>query len=292
MLKYNNPISSYKIKNATKDAEKRKEYWSTGIGLNRVDGLSPSGYLLALAKKNIEGEVGTEEIQGLLAAHYEQNEKNMDSYECDIVSTRIVELLDQGSFTFSPQMLKSIHKYLFNGIFSDDIVGRFRDYNISKEEVILNGDTVNYANWNMIEDLYNYDFEQERSYRYSYPVDAKQISHLSDFVSRIWQVHPFGEGNTRTTAVFTELYLKSMGFDLNNDMFKQHSSYFRGALVRSNYRNIKTNVDLNYEYLHKFFSNLLSQTDYKLDEKELYCNASRENFRKREMLQDRIDMEL
>lgn len=287
ILKYNNPIISYEIKNVTKDAEKRKEYWSTGIGLNQVDGLSPSGYLLELAKKNIEGEVGTEEIKDLLATHYEQNEHSEEHYECDLVSTRIVELLEQECFTFSPQMLKSIHKYLFKGIFPDEIVGQFRDCNITKSEPILNGNTVNYGNWNMIDDLYTYDFEQEKGYKYTYPIDSKQIKHLADFVSRIWQVHPFREGNTRTTAVFTELYLRSMGFDVNNEMFKNHSLYFRGALVRSNYRNVKENVDVTYEYLQKFFSNLLANTEYMLDENTLYCNKKsieKENFQKQEML--------
>lgn len=271
MEKYTNPINSYKIKNATRDAEKRKAYWKTGIGLNQVDGLEPSEYLIDLAKKNIEGEVETEEIKQLLVSRYNQSVDIDEHFECDIVSTRIVELLDQGSFTFSPQMLKSIHKYLFQGVYADEVVGKFREYNITKAEQILNGDTVNYANWNMIDDLFAYDFDQEREYQYSYPVNVKQIKHLADFVSRIWQVHPFAEGNTRTTAIFTELYLRSMGFDVNNEMFMQYASYFRGALVRSNYRNVKVNVDVNYEYLHKFFANLLMHKEYELDEQELYC---------------------
>lgn len=292
MQKYHNPIGSYQIKNVTKDAEKRKEYWNTGIGLNQVDGLEPSQYLIDLAKRNIEGEIETQEIKELLSSHYDQEEQSEEHYECDLVSTRIVELLEQESFTFSPQMLKSIHKYLFSGIFPDDIVGKFRDYNITKSEAILNGNTVNYGNWNMINDLYEYDFEQERGYKYTYPIDSRQIKHLADFVSRIWQVHPFCEGNTRTTAVFTELYLRSMGFDVNNEMFKNYSSYFRGALVRSNYRNVKDNVDVTYEYLHKFFSNLLAGTEYELNEKELYCPSRAENYLKKEMLQDMHEPEL
>ncbi len=291
MQKYNNPIGSYKIKSVTKDAEKRKEYWNTGIGLNQVDGLEPSQYLINLAQMNIEGTIETKEIKDLLTSHYEQVKAD-EHYECDLVSTRIVELLEQGSFTFSPQTLMCIHKYLFNGIFPDKIVGKFRDYNISKEEDILNGNTVNYGNWNMINDLYAYDFEQEKRYKYTTPIDAEQIEHLADFVSRIWQVHPFGEGNTRTTAVFIELYLRSMGFDINNEMFKNHSTYFRGALVRSNYRNVKDNVDVTYEYLHKFFSNLLAGTNYELNEKELYCTNRESNCLKQEILQDRLGMDI
>lgn len=282
-------LKSYQIKNDTKDARLRKEYWNTGIGLNRVDGLKPSNYLLELAKDNIEGKIETREVKEMLQTHYEQSVEDVKSYECDMVTTRIVELLDQGSFTFSPQMLKSIHKYLFQGIYADEIVGEFRTYNITKKEPILNGDTVNYGNWNMIQDLYEYDFGEEKRYSYKYPLDRKQIEHISDFTSRIWQVHPFGEGNTRTTAVFMELYLRSMGFDVNNDMFKEHATYFRGALVRSNYRNVKINVDVNYEYLNKFFSNLLTETAYELDERELYCGRSQSQ--KRNLMQE-MDFEI
>lgn len=268
-------LSTYQIKNATPDSKKRKEYWNTGIGLNKVDNLEPSDYLISLAKENIEGNIDTEEVEALLNTHYEGQAEN-EHYECDMVSTRIVELLDQGSFTFSPQMLKSIHKYLFHGIYPDEIVGEFRNYNITKRESVLKGDTVIYGNWNMIKDLYEYDFGQERLYRYTYPMTESQIEHLSDFVSRIWQVHPFGEGNTRTTAVFTELYLRSMGFDVNNDMFKHHANFFRAALVRSNYRNVKTGIDVTYKYLNRFFSNLLAGTSYELKESELYCNQDGE----------------
>lgn len=296
MKEYKNPMNSYQIKHPTRDAEVRKEYWSTGIGLNQVDDLEPSEYLLGLARENIEGNIETGEIKELLKSHYEEGVESAEHYECDLVSTRIVELLDQGSFTFSPQMLKSIHKYLFQGIYEDEIVGEFRKYNITKNEQILNGDTVGYGNWNMIADLYEYDFGQERNFKYSYPMDKKQIQHLSDFVSRIWQVHPFGEGNTRTTAVFTELYLRSMGYEVNNELFREHAAYFRGALVRSNYRNVKTGIDVTYEYLNKFFSNLLAGTSYRLDDSELYCGGDskeeRVNARKAEMLQDMQDWKM
>lgn len=293
MAEKNNSLRTYQIKNDTNDARIRKEYWNTGFGLNLVDGLTPSEYMVDLAKDNIEGKISTEEVERLIKSHYEDNPEQTNCYECDLVSTRIVELLDHGSFTFSPQMLKSIHKYLFRDIFSDEMTGNFRNYNITKSEPILNGDTVIYGDYNMIKDLYEYDFENERAYKYKYPIDTKQIRHLSDFVSRVWQVHPFGEGNTRTTAVFTELYLRSMGFDVNNDMFKEYATYFRGALVRSNYRNVKMGIDVTYDYLDKFFSNLLTDSSYELQEGELYCTPKKEqNLRRNEMLQELQEAEL
>ena len=251
-------LSGYQIKHYTQDAQKRKEYWETGIGLNKVDNLTPSEYLLDIARKHIEGEVPNDELEPMLHAYYDKCSPDMsDSFECDIVTKRIVDLLDQKSFTFSPQTLKSIHKYLFTDVLEKKVVGKFRDYNITKAEPLLDGDTVNYGNWMMIQDLYEYDFETEKAYHYSYPITEKELEHFADFISRIWQVHPFGEGNTRTTAVFTELYLNDMGYDVDNEMFKENAVYFRGALVRANYRNVKRHIDIDNSYLNRFFENLL-----------------------------------
>lgn len=273
---YYHDFFSYKIKEETDDSRKKQEYWNTAIGLNQVDHLKPSEYLVKVASDHIEGNIISARAEELIKSYYRTKDMKSpevrDSYECDLVSKRIVDLLDQGSFTFSPQMLKSIHKYLFQDILDPKIVGRFRDYNITKEEEILNGNTVNYANYFMIDDLFEYDFQIEKKYSYSLPLTDRQILNLSQFTSKIWQVHPFGEGNTRTTAVFMELYLNSIGFEVNNDMFKEYSRYFRGALVRSNYADVKYKVSETYEYLNCFFENLLKRGNYELRERELYCS--------------------
>lgn len=263
---------NYIIENETQDTKKKQEYWNTGIGLNKVDNLEPSKYLIDLSKKNINGKLKYSEVENLLKAYYEtQNQSDINiqrEKECDIVSLRIAQLLEDKSFGFSPVALKNIHKFLFKDIF--DFAGDYRSYNITKKEEILNGDTVKYVNYQDIESYIEYDFKEEKDFDYSKLNKDGLISHIIKFTSSIWQIHPFGEGNTRTTAVFIEKYLNSMGFNINNDMFKDNSLYFRNALVRSNYGNIPKGIYPTFQYLAMFFENLLQGKEYELKNRELY----------------------
>lgn len=263
---------NYIIENETQDTKKKQEYWNTGIGLNKVDNLEPSKYLIDLSKKNINGKLKYSEVENLLKTYYEtQNQSDINiqrEKECDIVSLRIAQLLEDKSFGFSPVALKNIHKFLFKDIF--DFAGDYRSYNITKREEILNGDTVKYVNYQDIESYIEYDFKEEKDFDYSKLNKDGLISHIIKFTSSIWQIHPFGEGNTRTTAVFIEKYLNSMGFNINNDMFKDNSLYFRNALVRSNYGNIPKGIYPTFQYLAMFFENLLQGKEYELKNRELY----------------------
>lgn len=270
---------SYEIKNEISDPVKKQEYWGTAIGLNKVDNLEPSKYLIELSKKNIEGQLKYYEIENLLKEYYDKkdcnNEKILNEKECDLVSLRIAELLEDKSFGFSPITLKNIHKYLFKDIY--DFAGTYRKYNITKKEPILNGNTVTYADFDNIEEYFNYDFNEEKEFEYSKLNSEEMIKHIAKFTSSIWQVHPFGEGNTRTTAVFIEKYLNSLGFDVNNDMFEKYSLYFRNALVRSNYTNIPKNVYPTFEFLIMFFENLLQGKNNKLENDKLYVKELFDN---------------
>ena len=263
---------NYIIENETTDINKKQEYWNTGIGLNKVDNLEPSKYLLELSKKNINGELKYYEVENLLRTHYEKQNHNdvniQKEKECDLVSLRIAQLLEDKSFGFSPITLKNIHKYLFKDIY--DFAGNYRNYNITKKEDILNGDTVKYVNYQDIESYFNYDFKEEKEFDYSKLNNDELIKHIAKFTSSIWQVHPFGEGNTRTTAVFIEKYLNNMGFSVNNDMFKEYSLYFRNALVRSNYGNIPKGIYPIFDYLVMFFENLIQGKNNELINRELY----------------------
>jgi len=263
---------NYIIENETTNIAKKQEYWDTGIGLNKVDNLTPSKYLLDLSKKNINGELKYYEVENLLKTHYEkQNIEDISvqkEKECDLVSLRIAQLLEDNSFGFNPVALKNIHKYLFNGIY--DFAGNYRTYNITKKEAILNGNSVSYVDFNNIEEYLTYDFNEEKEFDYSKLDKEELVKHIAKFTSSIWQVHPFGEGNTRTTAVFIEKYLNNMGFNINNDMFKEYSVYFRNTLVRSNYTNIPKNVYSSFEYLEMFFENLLQGKNNELKNEELY----------------------
>lgn len=263
---------NYIIENETQDMKKKQEYWNTGIGLNKVDNLEPSKYLIDLSKRNINGELKYSEVEDLLRSYYETQNQNDISIqrekECDIVSLRIAQLLEDKSFGFSPVALKNIHKFLFKDIY--DFAGDYRNYNITKKEEILNGDTVKYVNYQDIESYIEYDFKEEKDFDYSKLNKDELISHIIKFTSSIWQIHPFGEGNTRTTAVFIEKYLNSMGFSINNDMFKNNSLYFRNALVRSNYGNIPKGIYPTFQYLAMFFENLLQSKEHELKNRELY----------------------
>ena len=263
---------NYIIKNEITDKDKKQEYWNTGIGLNKVDNLEPSKYLLDLSQKNINGELKYYEVENLLKSYYKTKDSNDEKVqkekECDLVSLRIAQLLENKSFGFSPITLKNIHKYLFQDIY--DFAGQYRGYNITKKEPILNGDTVTYVDFNNIEDYFSYDFKEEKEFDYSKLNKEELIKHIAKFTSSIWQVHPFGEGNTRTTAVFIEKYLNNMGFNINNDMFKEYSLYFRNALVRSNYGNIPKGIYPTNDYLIMFFKNLLQGENNKLDNSKLY----------------------
>lgn len=255
----------YNIINKENDKQYLKQCWDMAIGLQTVDNLTPSGYLYELADENIEGRLSNEEIEQLLYRKYE-NETSEDKMErkkeSDLVANRIVGLLSDPSFTFSPITLKYIHKILFEGIY--DQAGMFRQCNISKRESILNGETVRYANYQMIEDTLRYDFQEEKEKRYSTLSKEKVVTQVSKFTSAIWQVHPFIEGNTRTTAVFMERYLNSKGFHVNNLYFAKNSKFFRNALVRANYADFSKGIESESIFLNYFFENLLFDGKNKL----------------------------
>ena len=233
--------------------------WQTAIGLQAVDGLKTSDYLRETARKHIEGDITIEEVKQLVNSYYESKTARNDvedrTEEADKVSARITELLSEQSFTFSPLEYISIHRRLFEGIYSH--AGKIRDYNITKKEWVLNGETVLYAGADSIRETLDYDFTREKEYDYRHHDTVEAVSHIAQFVSDLWQIHPFGEGNTRTTAVFVIKYLRSFGFDISNETFAHHSWYFRNALVRANYNNVPNGIFATKRYLEAFFRNLI-----------------------------------
>lgn len=264
------------IKEYDTPVEKRIENWEVGIGLNEVDGLTPSSYLIQLTKESIEGKKTFDEIEKDLKNYYNKQDKNSINYsemECDLVSTRIAKLLEDRAFVFSPIQLKSIHRKLFSELLLDErdnSIGEYRKYNISKKEPILNGDTVIYGEYTTIDDFLKYDFENESSKNYSQMSLDKQIKSLARFTSAIWQIHPFIEGNTRTVAVFIQKYLLSMGYLVNNDLFRENSVYFRNSLVASNYSNIPKKISPDFTYLEEFFLKLLYSKEIELKEIKIF----------------------
>lgn len=268
------------IKQGEPDKAEKSEAWQTAIGLQAVDGLNTSDYLLDTAKEHIEGKITIDEAQKRIHSYYEQRsvrtETENETKEADIVSARIAKLLGEKAFQFSPAEWLSIHRRLFEGVFSH--AGQVRQYNITKKEWVLNGDTVTYADWNSIKETLDYDFATEKQFSYEdLSVDAA-VKHLAKFASDIWQIHPFSEGNTRATAVFMIKYMKTFGFNVNNDAFEKNSWYFRNALVRANYNNLQKGVHSTTKFLEMFFSNLLLDTHYELKNRYMHIDYAESNY--------------
>lgn len=245
--------------------------WKTAIGLQDVDGLETSAYLLETAKEHIEGYIDIDTAQKRIDSYYEtrteRREEEKGTEEADRVAARITQILSEKTFQFSPAEYRMIHKRLFFGIY--DHAGMTRTYNITKKEWVLHGKSVFYASADSINATLEYDFGQEKQFSYKGLSLQESVRHLAKFTSDIWQIHPFCEGNTRTTAVFIVKYLKTFGFHINNDAFAEHSWYFRNALVRANYNDLTRGIHATTEYLEHFFGNLLLGTEYELKNRNL-----------------------
>ena len=256
--------------------KERAENWKTAIGLQAVDGLQPSAYLIDVAKRNIEGEITLDETRKLIDSYYQsktvRTPKDEDEEEADKVSANIAKILASKTFAFNTNGYVSLHRRIFEGVFKH--AGEIRQYDISKKEWVLEGDSVNYLNWEDLRRALDWDIEQEKNFSYKGLTDDEKIEHIAKFISGIWQIHAFREGNTRTTAIFTIQYLRSLGYEVNNEMFAKHSWYFRNALVRANYRNINKDIDYSPIYLVRFFRNLLLKDSWVLKNRYLHIRPT------------------
>lgn len=253
------------------DKQQRVYIWKAAIGMQDVDGLKVSEYLIETAGKSIDGDITFEEANDLINSYYRNKAACKDTEnrieEADKVSARIAQILSEDAFVFSPDQLIAIHQRLFFSIYR--FAGKIRDYNISKKEWVLKGESVIYAGSDMIRDTLNYDFDKEKHFVYSGLEIEKSVSHFTEFIANLWQIHPFGEGNTRTTAVFAIKYLRSLGFKVNISPFADYSLYFRNALVRANYADIQNGVYEDKSYLEKFFRNLLLDENNEMENRSL-----------------------
>ena len=266
-------LSEY-IRQGEPERAEKSAAWQTAIGLQAVDGLTTSDYLLATAKEHIEGGIDLPEAKRRIESYYEQRRDRQavedGTMEADIVSTRITELLAEKTFQFSPAELQNIHRRLFAGVF--DHAGKLREYNITKKEWVLNGATVLYAAYDSIRETLDYDFSREKQFSYEKLSASAAIRHITAFTSGVWQIHPFCEGNTRATAVFIVKYLKTFGFTVKNDVFAENSWYFRNALVRANYNDLQNGVHATSEFLERFFENLLLGAKHELKNRYLHVD--------------------
>ena len=266
------------IRQGEPQKRERAEAWRVAIGLQAVDGLKTSEYLQEAARRNIEGEISIDEARELVKQYYitktAHDEDDADREEADKVSSNIAKLLQTDAFTYSVAGLMGIHRAMFDGVFKH--AGRFRDYDISKKEWVLEGDSVLYGRWQDLRMAIEYDLDQERQFDYTILTKKQMVEHLANFISGLWQIHPFAEGNTRTIAIFIIKYLRSQGFRVNNELFELNSWYFRNALVRANYRNLEKGVNYEPEYLIRFFANLLLGEKWDLRNRYLHIHPTEE----------------
>ena len=266
------------VKASEPHKRERAEAWRVAIGLQAVDGLQTSEYLQETARRNIEGEITIDEARELVKQYYiakvARGEDDANKEEADKVSGNISKLLQTNAFSFSAAGLASIHRSIFQGVFKH--AGRFRDYDISKKEWVLQGDSVIYGRWQDLSETIAYDIEQERKFDYTSLSKEQMVDHLAKFTSGLWQIHPFCEGNTRATAIFIIKYLRSLGFSVNNELFERHSWYFRNALVRANYRNLQKNINYESIFLVRFFRNLLLGENNLLKNRYMMIDAPEE----------------
>ena len=268
------PFEEY-LRESEPDKAHKGYAWSTAIGLQAVDGLKPSKYLIDTAIKNIEGKITMKEAQNLIDSYYEERPVHLSdderTEEADKVSLRIAEILSETAFSFSPNEYIAIHRKLFQGIYNH--AGKIRDYNITKKEWVLDGATVMYGSASELRATLEYDFSQEKDFSYKSLSMDEIIHHLAVFISRLWQIHIFGEGNTRTTAVFFIKYLRTLGFAATNDIFAENAWYFRNALVRANYTNLQKGIHETTEYLELFLRNLLLNEQNELQNRNLHISG-------------------
>lgn len=274
-----NDFSEYKKMKAP-DKRQRAENWGIAIGLQAVDGLTPSKYLYKIARDNIEGKISMPEVYKHLDEYQKTPEgkaEGADKWEANRVSAHITEILADQSFTFAPTTLTAIHDRLFYDVYPD-IAGRIRKFNITKDEDILGGDTVQYGTALTIMDTLKYDFDNEKHFDYAKLSRHERAEHIVKFISDIWQTHPFAEGNTRTIAVFAIKYLRALGYtNVGNEQFEKHAKYFRNALVRANYQNLERDIPRTMEYLNLFFANLLLDESNELRNSDMQVGAKKES---------------
>ena len=295
------PFKEY-LRESEPDKAGKGYAWSTAIGLQAVDGLKPSKYLIDAAIQNIEGKITMKEAQSLIDSYYEERPVHLSdeerTEEADKVSSRIAEILFETAFSFSPNEYISIHRKLFQGIsisFPSHAVSfcplvRIRDYNITKKEWVLDGATVMYGSASELRATLEYDFSREKDFSYKGLSMDEIIHHLAVFVSRLWQIHIFGEGNTRTTAVFFIKYLRTLGFSVTNDIFAENAWYFRNALVRANYTNLQKGIHETTEYLEVFLRNLLLNEKNELHNRDLHISGLWNN-RKVDIGSEKVDIQ-
>ena len=245
------------IEDKPMNREQRQAIWDMASGLQLADGLEVTEVAKNAASKYISGSSTATEARRAVERHYQEDQRKSEESEADLVSMRITQMLDSDNlgtkFDFSPKGLATLHYLLFKDVLPNEWVGRWRNENISKIEPILGGRTVLYGNCSEIQALLDFDFEGERNHTFNKPLKPDDARHVADFSAGIWQTHPFREGNTRTVAVFSQMYLRRLGFEVSNEVFRENGLLFRDAMVRASFMDIDLHVNPNRSFIEEFY---------------------------------------
>ena len=268
------PLSEYLVAKEPGRRE-RAENWRVAIGLQKVDGLEVSPYLVETARRNVEGEITAEDARRIVGEYYEEKPPGADPAahgEADLSATNINAILAEPAFRLSPEYYVGLHRRIFAGVFP--FAGRLRTVNLTKKEWVLDGETVHYTPFTEIAASLDWNFRNEREYRYPARDKAALVAHFAAFVSGLWQIHPFREGNTRTAAVFAAKYLRELRFrGVSNEPFAENAWYFRNALVRANYEDLARGIVRDTSFLEAFFRNILLGEKNPLKNRYLHVRA-------------------
>ena len=132
------------IRQGEPSQKEKASIWQTAIGLQAVDGLKVSDYLKETAQKHIEGEIGIDEVRELIRTYYQSKTRREpdddEKQEADKVSSNITKILSSDTLDFSANGYIALHRRIFEGVFKH--AGELRQYDITKKEWVLEGDTV------------------------------------------------------------------------------------------------------------------------------------------------------
>ena len=261
------------------DSRDLSAIWQTAIGIQAGDGLEVSDYLRQSAKKHISGQITLDEVQKLIKEYYIENKgaegDDSETEGADKTTVNIVRLLQtESALELSTQGLAALNRYIFEGVYENS--GALRDYEEYKREWVLGGDTLRFTNLEALPEELEQCISKELNFDYDTATSDDFVSHLSAFIAQIWHICPFGEGNTRFTAVLTLLYLNNLGINIEFDTFRNDTWYFHNALVRANYRNSVKNIDFEPVYLERFFRNMLLGEQWELRNRYVHVRPAAE----------------
>lgn len=249
------------------DENRKILFWKTAIALQAVEGLETSEDLMEIARQNVAGEISAKKAAN-------QAKKIDDENHANLVAARMFEILSQTSKSaefyrnfLSQGTLQNIHRKLFEGILEN--AGEYRKKNIAKREWALDGELLLYPPAKNIANSLEKILSQERKFSFDDLENSQIANHIANFISDLWQIHPFEKYNTQTIAIFFIKYLEHFGLDFSDETLARRPVYFRNSLVRSAYSDGEK-IKADAKYFERLVQNILCSAKNELDYKAIH----------------------